>query len=169
MAWDEFLTRSVVDAVLAGWKANDVPFLPGVEPAQIAAFETLYGVTLPPDVRLFYERTNGTSVPLCAGDDHRNYEFYELSRVVPDGRDPWAWNFADYLLISWWYGIDLNGGGPYGKSAVYLLGGWTPEPAVVAHSLTEFLQLYLAEDRRLTPPGALAYAKKASRRRRAQG
>jgi SMI1 / KNR4 family (SUKH-1) len=165
MAWDEGLTRSVVDAVLAGWKEHGVPWLPGVEPAEIAAFETRNGVTLPSDLRLFYERTNGTSVPLYPGDDHRNYEFYELSRVVPDERDPWVWNFADYLLISWLFGIDLAGNGPYGKSAVYLVGG--REPAIVARSFTEFLQLYLADDQRLTPPGALAYANKTARSRRA--
>jgi cell wall assembly regulator SMI1 len=162
MTWDEDLSRSVVDAVLAGWKKHDVPFLPGVEPAKIAAFETLYDVTLPPDLRLFYERTNGTR----GGLDHWDCEFYELSRVVPELLDPWAWNFADYLLLSWWYGIDLKGDGPYGKYAVYLIGGTPRKPAVVAHSFTEFLQLYLADDLRLTPRGALAYAEKAARTRR---
>lgn len=162
MAWHEDRSRSVVDAVLADWKKHGDRFLPAPEAAEIAAFETRYGVTLPPDLRLFYERTNGTG----GGLDHRDNEFYELSRVVPDEDDPWAWNFADYLLLSWWYGIDLTGAGPYGKGAVYLIGGTPRNPAVVAHSFTEFLQLYLADDLRLTPRGAVAYAEQAARTRR---
>lgn len=157
------MSRSAVEAVLEYWRAHDVKFLPGVSPSELDAFERRYGVTLPADFREFYQATDGTHVPLWGGQDHQSYDFWPLSEVVPDDDFSWAWNFADYRELSWWYAIDLTGEGPCGTpAAVYFMGAVGGKPLVIADSFTEFLRLYVAEDIRLRSDGARAYAESRS-------
>ena len=146
-----------IEAVIAYWTAHDVPYLPGVDENDVTAFETKYDVTLPQDVREFYLITDGTHVPLCNGCDHDMYEFYRLSEIAPDAEFPWAMNFADFQMLSWWFAIDLTGGGGRGPGAVYFMGAIGGRPLIVAHTFTEFLNLYVTTDERLWPDNAKKY------------
>jgi hypothetical protein len=150
------MSNLAVQAVIAYWEANRVRYLPGVDDEQVRAFEASQGVKLPDDVRCFYRTTNGTKVPLY-GQDQDSYEFWRLSELAPKARESWAINFADYREMSWWYAFDATGRGGLGKGAVYLMGAEGRRPLLVARSFTEFLQLYVDGDYRLTPPGARAY------------
>jgi hypothetical protein len=146
-----------VASVIRRWAEHDVRYLPGVTEDELLAFESRYDLKLPDDVRCFYETTNGTHVPLSAFQDHESYDFYPLSEVVPDEDYDWAMVFADYRELSWWYGIDLTGRGGHGIGTVYFLGSTRRVPLVVAHSFTEFLDLYVRDDPRIWPRGAAAY------------
>ena len=87
------VSNSSVDAVISYWAAHDVPNLPGVSDDELLAFEDKHDVTLPADMRSFYEATNGTRVPLYPGWDHDFFEFWPLSEVVRDSKFDWAMNF----------------------------------------------------------------------------
>jgi hypothetical protein len=86
------------------------------------SFERTHGVRLPEDMRRFYRATDGTRVPLVNGCDHEMFDFYRLCDVTPDVDQPWAMNVADYMLLSWWYAVDLSGAGGVGIGTVYLFG-----------------------------------------------
>lgn len=148
------MSYRIIDQVIEYWNKNDVAHLPGVSAEQIDTFEAAFGVRLPDDFRAFFQTTNGTHVPLAAGQDQDSYDFWPLDQVVPDSRFPWAMNFLDYREMSWWFAIDLTGGGGFGIGAVYLMGaiGWTP--IIVARSFGAFLALYVNSDDRLYPEGA---------------
>jgi cell wall assembly regulator SMI1 len=128
-----------------------------VTDADIAAFEHAHGVRLPDDMRRFFRATDGTRVPLHPGCDHDGFEFYRLCDITPDDEHPWAMNIADYLMLSWWYAVDLTGAGGVGIGTVYLLGAEGGTPLVVAPSFGAFLELYVNEDERIWLRGALAY------------
>jgi cell wall assembly regulator SMI1 len=151
------MSHPTVDAVIAYWDKNDVWYLPGVNEEELAQFEMRYRVHIPTEMRSFYKATDGTRVPLSTGEDHKSYSFWRLSEIEPDSHDNWLMNFADYLIMSWWYAIDLTGRGQFGRGAIYFMGAVGGEPLIVAHSFSEFLSLYVCDDRRLSPKGALAY------------
>jgi hypothetical protein len=149
--------RSIVDTVIAYWRDHNVPYLPGVSDGELLAFERRHAVTFQNDARCFFEATNGTRVPNYSGCDHNVYEFWTLADIVPDSEHGWIMNFADYMMNSWWYGIDFAGAGGLGKGAVYLLGASGGKPLIVAGTFTEFLELYVIDSERLYANGALAY------------
>lgn len=150
------MKKSDIAAVIAYWDEHDVRYLPGVSDGELRAFEDRYNVKLRDDMRYFYRMTNGTRVPLY-GQDHEAYDFWRLSELQPDSKHDWAMNFADYREMSWWYATDLTGAGRLGRGAVYLMGVDERGPLVIARSFGEFLQLYVAKDRRLRPAGAKAF------------
>jgi len=153
----EVSDAAVVDQVLAYWAQHSVPWLPGVAPTELDAFEASFNVELPPDLRLFYTVTNGTEVPSTRGQDHQAYDFVPLQMVAPDPEINWAWTLVDYRESSWWYSIDLLGMSRYGINAMYLLGAVHDRPLLVARSFSEFLQLYVEENIRLRIDGAEIY------------
>jgi cell wall assembly regulator SMI1 len=123
----------------------------------IAAFEREHQVSVPEDMRAFYRRTDGTRAPLSGGCDLEMYDFWRLTDIVPDDDHAWAMVFVDYMMESWWYGIDLTGAGGYRAGAVYILGTVDRRAFIVAETFGEFLRCYLDDDRRLTPKGAEEY------------
>jgi hypothetical protein len=154
---------TAVDRVIRYWRMHDVVFLHGVSSRELERFEERTAVTLPNEMREFYHVTNGTHVPNHPGQDHLSYEFYMLQEIARDADVPWAWNFADYRELSWWYAIDLDGAGPLNRYCVYLLGAIGGKPLVIADSFEEFLGLYVDESLRLRPDGALAYQEQRRR------
>ena len=108
-------------------------------------------------MRAFYRRTDGTRVPLYSGCDQDGYEFWRLGEITPDEYHPWAMVFADYLMLSWWYGTDLTGAGGYRTGTVYVLGTVGDRALIVARTFGEFLTRYLDADRRLIPAYAEEY------------
>ena len=146
--------RPVVEDVIEHWRAQNVSFLPGVNEADIAAFERERSVTVPDDLRAFYRRTNGTRAFGC---DRDGYDFWAVADIVPYKDHAWALVFADYLMESWSYGIDLTGTGGFGIGAVYVLGTVGGRAFIVARTFGEFLRRYLNNDERLIPDYAEEY------------
>lgn len=159
------MTNPTVNALIEYWRAHDVRYLPGVSDDEIAAFETKHAAMLPDDVRSFYQATNGTQVPLSAGQDHESFDFYPLSEIAPDADFGWALTFADYRELSWWYSFDLTGAGGFGTGAVFILGTVAREPIIAALSFDEFLELYVRGDSRMMQYPAIAYHKSLLRNR----
>ena len=113
----------------------------------IQAFETQNGVRLPADLRAYFQRLNGIDM------DPGLFRFWPLSRVIPlksssavaleTGR---YFIFADYMVGTWYYAIYL-GEDPFLQNRVVLPD--FPCRPVIAHSFTEFIELYLSDSPRL--------------------
>jgi len=151
------MSHPSVRAVIEYWDAHDVRYLPGVSSDELLAFERKHGVDVPNDMHCFYITTNGTHVQWDTGQDHNSYDFYPLDGIAPDSDFRWAMTFANYRELSWWYAIDLSGGGGLGRDAIYFMGSIEGYPLIIAHSFAEFLDLYITSSLRLLPKGASKY------------
>ncbi|HEY0875844.1 MAG TPA: SMI1/KNR4 family protein [Vicinamibacterales bacterium] len=148
-----------VEELMAYWTAQGLPLAPGVPAADIANFESRYALTLPSDLRAYFERVNGHVQRGGADSDREGFAFWTLANVQPlpsvcaaydvpvpqvDGPDRY-FVFADYLQWSWAYAIRLG----TIDNPVILVGTEDPQP--VAASFTEFVRLYLRDDEALYP------------------
>lgn len=134
-----------LNRLLTSWRARNIPFLPGLPEAQVVAFESETGVTLPDDFRAYFLATNGLHVPGTKEADDRNYDFWPLADLWRDAADPDQLYFADYLQRAWQFAIEL---GEQDRGSVYVAYGAFIK---IASSFAEFIDLYIADDVSLYP------------------
>jgi len=115
--------------------------------ADIQAFEEQNGVRFPADFREYFQRLNGIDM------DPGLFRFWPLSRLIPLKSSSTValetdrhFVFADYMVGTWYYAIYL-GEDPFLQNRVILPD--FPSQPVVAHSFSEFVELYLADSPRL--------------------
>ena len=114
---------------------------------EIQAFEQRNGIQLPADLREYFLRLNGIDM------DPGLFRFWPFSRLIPL-KSPSAvgletgryFIFADYMVGTWYYAIFL-GNDSYLQNRVILPD--FPGRPVIAHSFTEFVELYLTDSPRL--------------------
>ena len=136
-------TKEAVDRLTQRWKEAQLKIRPGVSAEQLAQFEEKFQARLRPDIHAYFEAVNGMELHEMDAECH--IRFWPLEEVKPlqDEVDaPWAaqypgyYLFADYLLWSHGYAIDLS---PTGQGTIVRVGG--ERPHVVASSFAEFLSL----------------------------
>ena len=134
------------------WKQEKISFYPGLEEAEIVAFERSHQVRLPVDLQAFYRRFDG-----C---DDFYFRFLRLSELehpsaIPRQGDISHYDISkkefvivDYMQYCWWYTIDLSD-----RDAVHTPVGisGTLQNQIIAPSFSAFIDLYLSDDRALYP------------------
>ena len=127
------------------WREAGLAFNPGVSRKELDGFEKCFKTKLKPDMRAYFLRVNGMEPGEM--DPQCHIRFWPLEEVKPVQEEvdaPWReqymdyYLFADYLLWSHGYAIDLN---PASQGAIVMFGGQTPRP--VAESFSDFVRLYL--------------------------
>lgn len=104
----------------------------GVQPHELEAFETRHGVNLPDDFKAYLLQMNGSS-----NMDTKMVRFHHLDEMEFQSGKRFL-VFADYLIWSHGFGIDLT---PGALPTIWLM---EPAPAFkIADSYSEFLQRYL--------------------------
>lgn len=149
---------SPAQRLVAYWQGLGTAWLSGVDPEAIRIFERQNEVVIPPDLREYFECSNGTD-----GPDQNGYWFWRFEDLRPASKVynlltiPWAFIFADYWEESWWYAVDLGRDDRRRSSGIYLLGDRSGEPLLICDSFREFVELYISNDGRLNPRGAREY------------
>lgn len=138
-------TKEAVDRSTQRWREVRLKIRPGVSAEQVAQFERKFDTQLSADMHEYFGAVNG--MELDEMDPEFHIRFWPLEEVKPLQEEvdaPWVaryagyYLFADYLLWSHGYAIDLS---PVGQGAIVMVGGESPQP--VASSFTEFVRLYL--------------------------
>jgi hypothetical protein len=147
---------SVGARLLSYWKEQAIRVRPPAAASTIKNFEEQYGVTLPEDVRNFYEHADGFD-QIFDPEKNRRYQdkngfnFYPLSKVVPvdsidEGRFSFPGSndyyiFADYLDWCWGYAFRLLSSA---GSRVVMIG--KAETSVsVSETFADFVDSYIAD------------------------
>jgi hypothetical protein len=128
---------------------------PATEP-EIQAFERRYQTEIHSEFRSYLRAVNGMLQSSNDQCDSNLFSFWQVDRIRPvaeecpnlqtaptEGR---YFVFADYMLWSWAYAIDLRAGSA-DAGKVILVGGLSPQ--CVASSFYEFVRLYTEDSRRL--------------------
>jgi hypothetical protein len=133
------------------WVATGLPVRPGVGLKEIRAFESRYGISLPPDLRDYFTTVDGID------DDGWMLEFLQLGdvRSVPEalGDYPGYSNIvntlpnsqayfviADFMMGSHVYAIHLSGMVSQETPVLWII---DDQHAKIADSFTEFGERYL--------------------------
>jgi hypothetical protein len=145
---------SAVDQLVGHWQSHGLSLAEGVQPKALDEFESTYSITLPADVREYFERVNGMLQIAGSDVDGNHFAFWPIEHVRPMTVELQEWSgpvpfvafpesyfvFADYMQSCWAYAIRLGSN----NDDVLLIGGHDPAP-VVAHSFAEFVRLYLED------------------------
>lgn len=156
---------SVIDRLAKLWNLDDVAPDSRETGDAIAAFENRFAVTLPPDVREFYERFNGL-VDMDA-DLNRFWPIDELGTVpdivepyfgipdysgianrLPDAKHYFA--FADHSIWVCVYAVHLSDNPDTDTTIVWIADGNTFD--ILAETFSEFWELYLTSPDRILFP-----------------
>ena len=143
------------ERLIENWRRHELKIVPGCSDAQLDRFERSFSIKLPDDFRIYYRRTNGMGPP---GQDKAGFAFWSLDSIQPAllalkdagahakprGADDY-YVFADYLDWSWAYAIRLTRAQT--DNPVALIGKENLE--IVAHSFSEFIELYLCDSPQL--------------------
>ena len=147
------------EKLLWHWASQGLVIAKGNEERALIDFEINNSLRLPLDMRRYLAVANGMSSIPGSDVDSNGFRFWPLEQMrpvptvcaeagvpVPAVQDPLRYFvFADYLDWSWAYAIDLGGGGS-GQPVIHV---GTLEPKTVAHSFTEFVDLYVQDSREL--------------------
>ena len=144
------------------WKSQNLKIAPPAPDAALEEFETRNRVVLLSDFRDYFHAADGM-IQIGGHDcDQNGFAFWPLARIKnateectklgvapPNVERPAEYFvFADYLQWSWAYAIRLVNQ-PLESNEIIHVG--TDIPTVVATSFTEFLTLYLRDDKKLYP------------------
>lgn len=147
--------ESWLEALKAFWKEQGL-FDQTVPPdsEDVSRFELKYSITLPLEIRHYFQFVNGMTLRPETGEDDHGFRFLPLSQVTCVGEFSGAmgWHiddhrlspkgsfvFVDYFQWSCAYAFEA---GADANAPIYLLG--YPQPEKVATSLEQFIELYLA-------------------------
>ena len=132
------------------WLAQNIAINPGTSEAALHKFESVYGVSLPPDLHEYFLTVNGMEQ---TATDEELIRFWKLEEVRPVSEEAPAYAstsylpeagssfvFADYSIWAHAYSIHLSKS-ISGPNHVYVIGG--TKPVMIAKSFSEFIDLYL--------------------------
>lgn len=133
-----------VDQLTQRWKESQLKIKPGASAQQLSQFEEQVGTKLRPDIRQYFAAVNGMEENEMDTDHIRFWPLEEVKPLSEDINAPESpeykgyYLFADYLLWSHIYAVDLS---TAGSGSIVMVGG--KEPRQVASSFAEFVRLYL--------------------------
>ena len=144
------------------WTGQGLKIEPGVTRQDIHEFESKNGVTMPQDLRDYFQHVNGMAQDARNSCDKQGFAFWPLCQVKSVAEEladqsldmPEIPNqdryfvFADYLQRSWAYAIDF--GAPSTESAHVIHVG-TLKFKIVAESFDRFVDLYVRDAAELYP------------------
>lgn len=143
--------RDVATRLTHRWKGAQLKIRPGASIDQLIQFQDRCGAQLDPVMFAYFRAANGMEREEMDPESH--IRFWPLEEVKPLREEvdaPWVaqypncYLFADYLLWSHGYAIDL---GPSSYGRIMLVGGESAR--LVASSFVEFVSLYLSQSERL--------------------
>lgn len=134
----------------------------GASEEEIQRFQNTYRVQMPADLCRYFREVNGMRPDWRYDQDSNGFTFWTLSMVQPlsvlmpseslewpdpslNSNDMQYFVFADYLAECWHYAIGLAN---RAYTPVIIIG---PLNELVAHSFSEFLDLYFVDSRKLYP------------------
>ena len=125
------------------WREKGLTIQPGVDAAAIDRFESTHGVSLPDDLRNYFQSVNGSGEM-----DDELFRFWPISEfqpvtIVSSAECPDCFVFADYCIDCWHYAVEIFRDG--GAGAVFKVTGGDPPREKIAASFREFIELYLAD------------------------
>ena len=107
--------------IIEYWRLSGISIRPGVQPLQVAEFQSKYGVTIPRDVLEYLEAVDGSSYDFMDSDFYRFWPLSEIRpvhEVLDDSNGviysdrfsyPDCFVFSDYLIDSWLYAVKFTG------------------------------------------------------------
>jgi hypothetical protein len=148
---------ALIEAIRRRWAAEGFPLRDGVSSDELEQFEAHHQVCLPPDLRLYFASVDGLDGGWM---DEDGFTFLPLNKVksIPEvfgenpaaiSRMPWltrSYVFADWLISSWVYAIDLSQSSTAGP--VICFGGYDWH-RIAAENFSDFLGTYLEAPLRL--------------------
>jgi hypothetical protein len=146
--------------LLRYWRSLNLLIAPGNTEERVRDFEFRNGVLLPLDFRRYLLSVNGMVQSGGQDCDPNGFAFWPLARVksvrkesaehktpLPEVQDPDGhFIFVDYLQWCWAYAIRLGAHPSDGGQIIHV---GKLHPNVVAGSFTEFVDLYIRDDREL--------------------
>ena len=148
------------EKLLSHWKRQGLVLAKGNDETTLIDFETKNSLRLPPDMRQYLSDANG--MPSIPGSDvdSNGFRFWPLEHIrpvptvcaegevpIPDVKDSLRYFvFADYFDWSWAYAIDLSRADSGSQPIIHV---GTLKPKTVAHSFTEFVDLYIQDAKEL--------------------
>ena len=151
----ETLTPSDMAArLIHRWKDAHLIIRPGATFDQLIQFQGQSGAHLDPAIFTYFMAVNGMEREDMDPESH--IRFWPLEEIKPlqgEFDAPWAaqypncYLFADYLLWSHGYAVDLGPSNQANHGRILLVGGESVRQ--VAGSFDEFLRLYLSQSERL--------------------
>jgi hypothetical protein len=133
----------------------------GVRPAAQLGWALPGGGVLPPDFQILYSALDGMDGFYCNKCDAEGFLWYPLAYLAPvtilphpvTADSPYTvYEFMDYLTQCWWYGFRCLPGGAYEIGVMPTRELFYP----ITRSLTEWIDLYLADAPILYPHPALS-------------
>ena len=143
----------LLERLVANWRSQGLDVGPPLTEGAIAAFEYQQSVSFPADLRQYFLRVNGMNRPVGSWPvDMHEVNFYPLVELERYTNEPAqlgsAFIFADYLISSHDYVVDLSGA-PGSPGRVFAVGG----PRIqLANDFSGFLDGYLAADPDMLQP-----------------
>lgn len=141
--------------IIEYWRLSGIPIRPGVQPSQVAEFQSKYGVTIPRDVLEYLETVDGSSFDFTDSDCYRFWPLSEIRPVhevlddstgviYPDRFSyPDCFAFSDYLMNSWLYAVRFTGE-PLQPAHVYRVAEDATPGEPMALPFREFMVSYAA-------------------------
>ena len=146
--------HGILASLLARWTATGIAHGAGASDADIAAFESRYGVVLPTDLRAYFATVNGTAVGAYGMQDEHLLGFWQLNEVrsfaeilsgaratAPDAGRTFA--IADHSIWVYGFGVQLSDNPDAATPIVVDIGSPFHR---VASSFTDFIAAYLRND-----------------------
>lgn len=146
--------RSLID-LLERWQRQSVGILPPVAPADVRDTFAAVGSVATSDVLALYARLGG-----MVDMDDEYWRLWSLDEVRLENTKPSPFGvlFSDYMLSCWCYRLRPNSDDTSSVLVDYFDGR---EPGVVAESIAEFFDEFVADATRLLDPGSLAESRRS--------
>lgn len=134
------------------WKKEDAGVASATATSEeIAAWEQRYSVSMPEDLRAYVTQLNGTFNAEAFDFGDGLTSFLPLKAMVPehdfDDRfsNPNMFVFADYMISCYWYCAEVTGK-KQEQTRIFM---GANQPKLVAESIEEFLEAYIAGAKRI--------------------
>src|SRR6266576_249542 len=142
------IDTSFLKHLTEAWRQHEYAHAVPATHEQIQSFESEHMVTLPPDLRAYFETLNGGDIGHEGAMDDEAISFWRLDQLealdeAKVGRSN-MFAFGDFLIDSHLYAIQLSSNAP-DPTPVFI--DWGGNVEQVASSVAEFVLGYVAKDR----------------------
>lgn len=120
-------------------------------PQEINLWEQRYKVSMPDDLRAYVSQLNGTFNAEAFQFGEGLTSFFPLKAIVPEHdfderfQNPNMFIFADYLISCYWYCAEVTAE-KRERTRIFIS---AKQPKLVADSIEEFLEAYMAGSKRI--------------------